>query len=220
MTKKTQKLRKVLTLAACAVLLVCVTIAGTVAYLTSDDTVTNTFTVGKVEITLDEGAVYEFGKTEENQVHGKHTDDGATRVTENTYKLFPGHEYDKDPIVHVTAESETCYVFVQVINNIAEIEDATTIADQIVAYGWQKLSVDGVEGDLYYKVSANGDADRDLEVFDTVKIKGTVDNDTLEDYEDKTVVINAYAIQYDGFADAAAAWTAGNDTAANGGWLE
>ena len=48
---------KALVLTLCAVLLVVATVMGTMAYLTSTDTVTNTFTVGKVAITLDEAKV-------------------------------------------------------------------------------------------------------------------------------------------------------------------
>ena len=51
---KNSKLRKVLLLACSAVLLVCLSVGATLAYLTSTDTVKNTFTVGKVAITLDE----------------------------------------------------------------------------------------------------------------------------------------------------------------------
>ena len=49
--------RKVLMIALCAVLLVSISVMGTMAYLTSQDTVTNTFTVGKVAINLDEADV-------------------------------------------------------------------------------------------------------------------------------------------------------------------
>lgn len=209
MPKKTQKLRKVLTLAACAVLLVSVTIVGTVAYLTSDDAVTNTFTVGNVVITMDETDVDTSG-----------VKDSETRVKTNTYKLLPGHTYTKDPVVHVTADSEKCYVFVQVINGISKVEADTKIAAQIEANGWTKLDNAGVDGDVYYKVSDNTGVVRDLPVFNTVSIKGDVDHDELAAITNKKVVVNAYAIQYDGFADAAAAWTAGNASAANGGWLE
>ena len=51
---KKSMLRKVLLLACSAVLLVCLSVGATLAYLTSNDTVVNTFTVGKVAITLDE----------------------------------------------------------------------------------------------------------------------------------------------------------------------
>ena len=78
-----KKTRKILLMAACAVLLVCISVGATVAYLTSVDSVTNTFTVGKVAITLDEAKVTEYGVAVE----------GAARVKANTYKLIPGHEY-------------------------------------------------------------------------------------------------------------------------------
>ena len=41
----------------CALLLVAAGVFGTLAYLTGTDTVNNTFTVGSVKITLDEGQV-------------------------------------------------------------------------------------------------------------------------------------------------------------------
>ena len=49
-----KKTRKILLMAACAILLVCISVGATVAYLTDMKSVTNTFTVGKVAITLDE----------------------------------------------------------------------------------------------------------------------------------------------------------------------
>ena len=52
---------KALTLSLCAVLLVVTTVFATMAYLTSQDSVNNTFTVGKVEITLDEAQVNDYG---------------------------------------------------------------------------------------------------------------------------------------------------------------
>ena len=55
--KMNSKLRRILLTVCSAALLVCVTVGATVAYLTSTETVTNTFTVGKVDITLDEAAI-------------------------------------------------------------------------------------------------------------------------------------------------------------------
>ena len=78
-------MKKTLTVVIALVLVVVMSVAGTVAYLTSTKTVTNTFTVGKVEITLDETDVDVYGSK-----------DGETRVAENTYKLIPGHTYTKD----------------------------------------------------------------------------------------------------------------------------
>ncbi len=187
---------KALALACCAVLLVITTVFVTVAYLTSSDSVTNTFTVGKVAITLDETDV---------DVNG--TKDGDTRVKANTYKLMPGHTYTKDPIVHIDANSEDCWVFVKVVNEIAAIEDSTkTVAAQITENGW--TAVTGAENVYAYKEIAN--ANDNLNVFANFKINGDIDGTTLAAYENKTIVVTAYAVQADGFDTAAAAWTAAN----------
>ena len=55
------KKSKAILMALCAVLLVAASVMGTLAYLTSTDTVTNTFTVGNVQIKLDEAKVNEEG---------------------------------------------------------------------------------------------------------------------------------------------------------------
>lgn len=105
---------KVLGLLMAAVLLVTATVFGTMAYLTSKDTVTNTFTVGKVQITLDEAPVNTAGEVQTGE-----------RVKENTYKLMPGHTYAKDPTVTVKAGSEESYIRMLVtISNIENVKAA------------------------------------------------------------------------------------------------
>lgn len=103
---------KALLLTLCAVLLVAASVLGTMAYLTSSAEVKNTFTVGKVEIKLDEAKVTADGIPVE----------GADRVTANSYKLMPGTTYTKDPTVTVKAGSEDSYVRMKVtFNNAKEI---------------------------------------------------------------------------------------------------
>ena len=103
---------KALLLTLCAVLLIAASVLGTMAYLTSSAEVKNTFTVGKVEIKLDEAKVNADGIPEE----------GAARVTANSYKLMPGTTYTKDPTVTVKAGSEESYVRMKVtFNNAKEI---------------------------------------------------------------------------------------------------
>lgn len=68
---------------------------------------TNTFTVGKVEIKLDETDV---------------TNPTGSRVQANSYKLMPGTTYTKDPTVTVKAGSEESYVRMKVtFNNATKI---------------------------------------------------------------------------------------------------
>lgn len=189
--------KKILVACLCVALAV-LTVAGTtLAYLTSQDTVTNTFTVGKVKITLDEAKVNDMGVV----------DPAATsRVKENTYKLMPGHTYAKDPTVHVEAGSEACYVYVKVENGLGNAEDGTTtIANQISANGWTALN--GV-ANVYYKEVAASNTVTNLLVFEKFAMADTVDATALNELSGKTIVVTAYAVQADGFGTAADAWTA------------
>ncbi len=208
---------KALLLALCAVLLVCSTILGTLAYLTSTDEVKNTFTVGQVTITMDETKVNKDGTAVAN----------AARVKANQYHLLPGHTYTKDPTIHVDADSENCYIYVKVENQIAAIEAPTStedpaytsIADQMKANGW--VLVDGTTN--IYAYNAIAKAGENHVVFENFKIKGEVANDELGKYAPKTttvdgkevtdytnILVTAYAVQADGFNTAADAWAAAN----------
>ncbi len=182
--------KKVFMTVLCAAALVVASVLGTMAFLTSKDKVNNTFTVGNVVITLDEAKVTDAGNPVE----------GADRVKANIYKLIPGHEYTKDPTVHVTANSEDSWVFIKVEDGLAAIEDDTTVADQITGNGWTAL--DGVAG-VYYKEYTSSTAATDLEVFKTFKIKGDAD---VAQYANAKIDVTAYAIQKDGFTTPAAAW--------------
>lgn len=106
---------KALLMSLCAVLLVAASVLGTMAYLTDSKDVKNTFTVGNVAINLDEAKVDENG----TQVVDK---DGnpVARVTENEYKLLPGHTYVKDPTVTVLKPSVESYVRMKVTFNNAD----------------------------------------------------------------------------------------------------
>ena len=191
MKKKTKALMLVL----CAVLLVTASVLGTMAYLTSTDKVVNTFTVGKVAITLDEAKVDPDGKPVAD----------AARVKENAYHLLPGHTYTKDPTVHVQANSEDSFIFVKVENGIANYEAGTTIAAQIAANGWTALT--GVEN-VYYKTYTKSAESTDLPVFGHFTIADHADAaDGWNNFSAETnVTVTAYAVQQDGFASAAAAW--------------
>lgn len=195
--KKNKKLVTVVSAMFCAVVLVAGSIAGTIAYLTSEKSITNTFTVGKVGITLDESPVDTDGK--------KTTGD---RVATNSYKLFPGKTYDKDPIIHVDADSEACWLFVKIENNIDGIEvaedDGDTIAEQLAARQWTLVSG---ETNVYCRAVTNA-ANDNVSVFATFTVADDVDNTTLASYAGQTIVVTAYAVQADGFGTAQAAWDA------------
>ena len=183
--------KKVLLLALCAVLLVGATIAGTVAYLTSQATVTNTFTVGKVAITMDEAAVNEYGQKLNAEGGIADADDTlAARKTENTYKLVPGLQYTKDPTIHVDPSSEDCYLFVKITKS-----ENFTLGEMT---GWTQITGTNI---WYYNTVAK--ANDNVVVFETVTY-----SDAVETTVEENITITAYAVQKETFADAQAAWNA------------
>lgn len=123
---------KALLLTLCAVLLVAASVLGTMAYLTSSAEVKNTFTVGKVEIKLDEAKVNADGIPVE----------GADRVTANSYKLMPGTTYTKDPTVTVLKGSEDSYVRMKVtFNNAAALMEMLPSADKLEDYSPAEIAL-------------------------------------------------------------------------------
>ena len=181
---------KALLMSLCAVLLVAASVLGTMAYLTDSKDVKNTFTVGNVTITMDETDVDDSTPNKE-------------RDQANSYKLMPGHTYTKDPIIHVDANSEDCYLFVKVDNQIAAIEanGNTTVAAQMATKGWK--AVEGKDGIYVYVGTTTAPvavkANDNVTVFEQLVIAGTVNGDTLKAYKNKTITVTAYAVQKDGF---------------------
>lgn len=196
-----KKTSKALLLVLCAVLLVTASVMGTMAYLTANKTITNTFTVGKVEFDTDSAL-------DETDVDLYGAKDGETRVETNEYKLIPGHTYIKDPTIHIAAGSEACYVFVKVENGIKDIEAEgdTTIANQMATKGWTKL--DGT--DVYCKeapVTTKATENTDVVIFESFKLANDAN---VENYANAEIKITAYAVQADSFSSAKEAWdTAG-----------
>ena len=206
--------RKVLILALCAVLLVSISVMGTMAYLTSKDSVTNTFTVGKVAIKLDEAKANADGTLVQ----------GANRVDANSYKLLPGQTYNKDPMVTVLKDSEKSYIRMTVTVSKAEELDAIfapaganllSIFNGYDGATWlYKGDTDNADNtrtyEFWYKEAvAAPDADVALDaLFDSITVPGSITNAQLATIEGMTITVNAYAIQADGFGTADLAWAA------------
>ena len=203
---------KALALALCAVLLVVSTVFVTMAFLTDRDSVQNTFTFGQVGISLDEADVDANGEIEA----GENRESTAGRVHANEYHLIPGHNYVKDPTIHVDDGSENCLLFVKLENGLKPIvagkdtfsaadpaDTVYTIEAQMTKNGWSL--VDGKTNIYAYKATAKPG---DYKVFDNFKLKGdaVVSSYATADNEDSVINVTAYAIQADGFATAAAAW--------------
>lgn len=193
-----KKFRNALILVLCALLLVGGTFAATLAYLTSNDQVVNSFSVGDIEITLDEAETDEYGVAVAPE----------NRVEANDYLLVPNKEYSKDPKVHVTANSENSYIFVKIENNIADALVAGDLEAQLAANNWEL--VEGETNVYYYKNNyTKTNAVVDIPVFETISVKPEITNTELANAaKNKQIVITAYAVQMQGFGNAKAAWEA------------
>ena len=218
-----KKKYSILLLMICVILLVTVSVLGTLSYLTSNDVVTNTFTVGSVGISLDEAAVNADGnfKSDHNQ-----------RVKGNEYKLIPGHTYHKDPTVTVNAGSEAAYVrMIVAVERIdqmklalpysvgSEYYDGETFLFQKLCGNWDPniwqfngYKEDGQTGyyEFRYKevVPKKENATVLNDLFETITIPGVIDNDSLSYLANVKIVVTAHAIQADGFNNADLAWSA------------
>ncbi len=211
------KARKILVSLAALALVAAISIGGTIAYLTSTDKVENTFTVGNVAIKLDEAKANTDGTLVPN----------VDRVKANSYKLLPGHTYNKDPMVTVLSGSETSYIKMTVTFSKANELDAifaptgaelTSIFNGYDAANWTykgntKNTTDNTRTYEFWYKEAVGAPTADVALdalFDSITVPGTITNEQLKTIEGMTITVNAYAIQADGFTNAEAAWAANN----------
>lgn len=168
--------KKTLALVLALTLLVAGVVGGTLAWLTDRTAeVKNTFTVGDINIGLTE--------------------------TTTDYKMVPGNTIAKDPTVIVKAESEACWLFVQVTES-TNLKDFITYA---IAEGWTELQ-DGV----YYREVSASNADQTFSVLkgDAVTVNSGVTKEmlTATDFANPTLTFKAYAVQKDNVASASDAW--------------
>lgn len=224
---------KALLLLLCAALLMSVSVFGTLAYLTDQEAVKNTFTVGSVGLKLDEADV---------KPDGTYETDASSRVQTNEYHLLPGHTYIKDPTVTVDKGSEEAYIrLVVTVNSIDRLEkalpDSKYYADldndsQADDFALELLldgswnydewhfykyteSADGKTGTYEFRYHTTVDAsdatdDVKLEpLFEKIKVPGELDNTYLAYLDDVEIIVKAHAIQADGFENNEdGAWTA------------
>lgn len=205
--KKTKTL-KTLVVVLSVILLMCLTVAGTLAYLqVQTGSVQNTFAPSNIDLKLEESNA-----------------DGGSDTT-NAYKMIPGVDIAKDPKVTVTADIDS-YVFVKVVES-ANFDTYMTYA---IESGWTKL--DGVDGVYYRAVSATVDEDSNsnnhVEAFyvlagstaypnGVVQVPNTVSktamnalyntDGTVKTDSQPTLTFTAYAIQQAGFDTVKDAWT-------------
>ena len=224
--KKRNRVSRAILMLCGAIVLVCTTVGATLAYLTSTDSVTNTFTVGNIAITLDEAKVNLAGQPLKDGNIVENVAD-ADRVKTNEYKLLPGLEYVKDPTVTVLANSEECYVRVLVkVTNATNFDEIwTDLANPFatgIFTGWKHSEwqhVDNMDPDgtndvrvftLLYaeKVPASTTDTKLPPVFSGFIVPEEIDGVGLAKLENTTITVEAHAIQAAGFETAEEAWSA------------
>lgn len=136
--------KRTLALLMAVVMLLGVTVGGTIAWLTATATeVKNTFTVGDVAIKL-----YE-------------TDNNGTETQTNEYQLVPGNEYKKDPKVEVLSDTNVdCYLFVKFTENEEAKKYLNYESTLTSENGWKKLidDVNGEDDDVWYRTVSTTDS--------------------------------------------------------------
>ena len=187
-------------------------VLATVAYLTSSAAVSNVFTIGNVSMTMTESKV---------DINGVKTDNGATQVDTNTYKLVPNKTYAKDPGIHVAQGSEACYLFVLVRNDLEKIEagynaenpaeplvieNKLTIGQQLLNNGWKPYTTASTGTVyLYYGNSQTPtptEANQNYKLFDYFAIDEHAD---VSVYGAAKITLTAVAIQTAGFGEVGSA---------------
>lgn len=209
------KIKKWLSLALCVVVTASVAVMGTLAYLTDSATVENTFTVGKVNITVDEEKVTPDGEP---------TPEDDARVTGNQYHLIPGQSYTKDPTMTVKADSEESYVRMLLTLNCKSQLDTIfapgiELTDIFKGYDAEKWAFVDETADTdantvtyefrYPTTVAPEDSDVVLEpLFTSFELPSRLDGDDLASIQALKITVVGHAIQASGFENADQAWEA------------
>lgn len=188
--------KKIMTLSLVAALAATAVIGGTLAYFTdTTEEKINTFTVGNVDITLDE--------PEWDQ------DDAV---------LIPGREIAKNPTITVEADSQRAYTFMKVklSDDFAELLQTYAGAKgynlsneddrNALIKAWfvseaspKVMSVDLANKSLILGVLSPKDPGQSVTYFDAVTVPADVVQTMIEKNGTYEIYITAYAIQAEGF---------------------
>lgn len=192
--------KKIVLMVTSLVLVVAMAVGGTLAYLTAQaDEVVNTFTVGNIQMELEEPA-----------------------WVDNSL-IYPGAEIAKDPTVTILANSEECYVrmFVKV-NNSGTFDGILANANLGEIFGGYDSAVWAYAGNVedtaadtrtyefrYVGTVAKSASDAELApLFEEVLIPTDLSETDLAELEDFQMTIWAHAIQKATFNNADEAWAA------------
>lgn len=201
--QRKQRNRRIAMTVALVLVVALASIGGTIAWLTdTTNEVTNTFTVGDIDIELTETPNADDPKDED------------TELDHWEAKLVPGNSYVKDPKVTVKAGSEKCWLFVEV-TTAGSIE---YIDYEINAVDWTKGTGsgdggNGIPANVYYREVDTSTGDTSFymltdkanlstdgkPVNGSVKISENLTKETVNGsgFSAPTITFKAYACQYE-----------------------
>ena len=230
--------KRIVALALVLALTVAGSIAGTIAYLKDTDEAQNTFTVGNVDITLDEADVEE-GENADGFFSYVEKED-ADRVQSNKYEdLVPGSTICKDPTV-TNVGTQDAYIRVTLkhnnnaaifnyfteesfMNSVVGLKETMALAEHMDV-AW-KLD-DGTYGENADNVRDYADVlaedekvyvfyfkdalapEEFITLFTEINVPTAFDNAEMAAFEDLVIDITADAIQANGFDDVMEAFDA------------
>ncbi|MBO5702785.1 MAG: hypothetical protein J6S71_10130 [Clostridia bacterium] len=221
--------KKILAVALAAIMLLIAITGASLAYLTDKDDQVNTFTSGKVDITLDEAKV----TLDADKYISGYT--GRTSEDQNYGKMFPGQVITKDPTITVAADSEKAYVAAKVTVTATDLQTligipgtdlidinklasgglmADTFAEKpthplaggtLPVFGNDKYSIyqekDGNAYVFYIFIETIKAPGESVTLFDTITIPTAWTNADMAKIVDLKVTVDAYAVQVQTFAD-------------------
>jgi len=213
-------MKKNKTFLAAIVLLLLFVVGGAVAYFTDTDSKTNTFTIGNVDIDLEETAWDALA------------DDNDNDIPDDAEDMMPGESVTKDPVIRNLSTKNPAYVFAKVEVPCTTIVAPATTSEELFVYtpntGWTELTTTGTNAvpvactsggtatHVYYYGSngtltelakaANSTTPRPTSapVFSSVTLRSTLKgNEGLT--SEKNIVVTGYGIQTQGLTSTAPA---------------
>ena len=221
--------KKILAVALAAIMLLIAITGASLAYLTDKDDQVNTFTSGKVDITLDEAKVT---LDADKYISGYN---GRTAADQSYGKMFPGQVITKDPTITVSSDSEKAYVAAKITVTATDLQSligitgtdlidinmlasgglmADTFAEKpthplaggtLPVFGNDKYSIyqekDGNAYVFYIFIETIKAPGESVTLFDTITIPTAWTNVEMAKIVDLKVTVDAYAVQVQTFAD-------------------
>ena len=188
------------TIIAAIVLLLVLLVGGAIAYFTDEtDPVTNTFTLGKVSITL----------TEPNWVTTDSDNNGVPDVAE---KLVPGDSLLKNPTVTVDADSNDAFVFVKV--EVPCVGSKEVFTYDVTDTKWTVIQNGACSSETGAAVKVYGysdalEAEKHVTLFESVTLVNLSNEEAQQLAGNIDMPVKAFAIQADNVEGATAAvWNA------------